>query len=55
MEPTSSTSVHPGLLAEIPCIKLASYLDEGLQDTEPDKQVIQADEPGTTEIMSNLV
>ena len=55
MEPTLSTPVHPGLLDEIPGIKLASNLDKNSQDPESVEQAIKAFEPVTTDIMSNFV
>ena len=46
--------MHPGLLAEIPGIKLTNNLDEGSHDSESSQEVFQAREPGTTDIMYNL-
>ncbi len=49
VEPTSSTSVHPDLLAEIPGIKIASNLPDP-QDPEPVEPTAQASDHGQTEI-----
>ena len=54
MEPTSSTPVHPGILAEISGIKITSDWQDP-QELDPVEQTIQASEPGQTDVVSILV
>ncbi len=46
--------IHPGLLEEIPEIKLKSDLKGGFEDQESSKEVIKDNEPDAQDIMSNL-